>query len=182
MKTNRSLRIFKLSTLAPLGIAAAAALSPAYANSNLNITEISSTSLSATYDGSTSGVTVTPGAVADTWTVTVSSVMFRQFGVNWLEPEHSRLENFVVDAVGINPHVLDINSDSTAGSSLNSFPNGTRLIGLGRDTVTGAGVNITFFDSRDVTHVPDTGSTFGLLFVSLIALLSATRLRSVRLT
>jgi hypothetical protein len=52
---------------------------------------------------------------------------------------------------------------------------------IGRDTVTGAGVNITFFDSSDVTHVPDTGSTFGVLFVLLIALLGATRLRSVRL-
>src|ERR1039457_3992777 len=59
------------------------------------ITENSSTSLSATYDGLTTGVTVTGGT--DAWNVTFpSTVTFSLLGgVNWLEPENSSLGNEV---------------------------------------------------------------------------------------
>ena len=62
-------------------------------------------------------------------------------------------------------------------------PNGTTVENLGTDTSNGGPINVTFFDNATTAEqsVPDTGSTFGLLVLSLTGLLGVSRLRSLRL-
>ena len=186
MKTNPSFRIFKPSTLVPLAIAIAAALVTqpmrATAVNNIVITENSSTSLSATYDGSTTGVTVT-FLGPDIWNVTFpSTVTFSQFGgVNWTEPENSSLGNEVSFIGNINPrNKLGVLSDFTLAGSVTTG-NGTTINNVGTDSANGGSISVTLNDNGDVATVPETGSTFGLLSLSVIALLGATRLRSLKL-
>jgi len=137
MKTHPSLKIVKLPTLAPLGIAIAAAL-----------------------------VTQPLGASV------INSV-----AVDWAEPENSSEVNLVnFTALG---SVLAIISESLNRPS--TVPNGTTVTGVGTDSSNGGSISATFFDKGDAARVPETGSTLGLLFVSLIALLGTTRLRHVQL-
>lgn len=88
-----------LKLLPALMIAIAALVTQPVRATALNsiiITENSSTSLSATYRGSTTGVTVN-FVGTDSWNVTFpSTVTFSLVGgVNWLEPENSSLGNEV---------------------------------------------------------------------------------------
>src|ERR1700747_2931715 len=103
MKTNSSLKLFRLSMLALLGIAFAAllALQPTVGQAAVNelvITENSDTSLMATYNGSP--VTVTFDGT-DQWhftlpnTVTFNTVDGGQ-GANWIEPWNSSQANTVI--------------------------------------------------------------------------------------
>ncbi len=184
MKTNPSFRIFKFSTLVILGIAIAAALVTqpmrATAVNNIVITENSSTSLSATYDGSTTGVTVT-FLGPDIWNVTFpSTVTFSQFGgVNWTEPENSSLGNEVTFSTRLT-NELNVLSDFTPAGAVTTG-NGTTLNNVGTDSANGGSISATFIDNGDVAAAPDTGSTLGLLSLSLVALLGATRLRFLQL-
>src|SRR5437588_2461701 len=79
MQTNTSLKTFKLSPLVPLAIAIVALLvtqsAPAH---SLALTEVSSTTLTATYDGST--LTVTPNG-SDDWIVTAAIITFHSPGL-----------------------------------------------------------------------------------------------------
>src|SRR5205809_6902647 len=100
MKTNPSFRIFKPSTLVSLAIAIAAALVTqpvrATAIQTLVITEFSSTSLTATLNGTTS-LTVSNTA-ADQWLIDLVGIAgTQQF---WAEPDASGLNN-LVQAQGI---------------------------------------------------------------------------------
>jgi len=191
MKTNPSFRIFKFSTLIPLGIAVAAALliQPAVATvmDTIQMTENSPTSLSVTLNGLTTGITV-QNTSADHWTITFpTNIVFHELqilqtigGVGWIEPENSANGNIVTSPSGNNQ--LFVVSDAL-GHPLN-FPDGAQ-VSLGTDNsnplspVTVAGV---FTDMAATAETaPDTGSTFGLLSLSVVALLGATRLRFLQL-
>jgi hypothetical protein len=71
------------------------------------------------------------------------------------------------------PNQLGVTSDVPLGSQ--GIPDGTP------DTMTfslnGGPLTVTFFDKGDVATAPDCGSTLGLLSLSVVALLGATRLR-----
>jgi hypothetical protein len=181
MKTNLSFRIFNLYTLVPLGIAIAAAVVPQSVsgvtiNNTLDITENSPTSLSVTYNGSTSGVTVTL-VTTDRWNVILPVTATAPGFAQWIEPENSSLVN-VVEEVATDTYL--VRSDVSPQSFSTPVPNGTPT-SFGNDPSDGVPIIATFHDNAAPTEVPDTGSTFALLLLSLIALLCATRLRSVRL-
>ena len=164
-------------------IAAALAAQPVFAQTTntLVITENSSTSLSATYDGSTSGVTVTNNS-PDHWMVTLpSTVQFSGSATDWAESENANSTNGVVfEGVGRGPgNTFFVTSDDTTGSG--GLASGTFVTVPGSDTSNGGSISATMFDNSDVATVPDTGSTFALLFLSLVALFGASRLRSLRL-
>src|SRR5215831_18567446 len=104
----------KIVLLLPIAITAALVTQPTYASviHQIVLTENSSTSLTATYDGSTIGVTVIFNS-SDNWTVNFpTTVSFGSTGLNvdWIEPENSRLGN----AVSFFPEVssvLGVSSD-----------------------------------------------------------------------
>ena len=165
MKTNL---LSKLRTLAFLGIAiAAASTQPLFAVPlDLQITENSSTSLSATLDGSAVPVQNT---APDRWTLTFADTfVFAVFDVPWVEPDGSpSLGNFVS---GTGTNQLFVLSDFPVGDDT---PDGTTqtqsvfISGIRTD------INITFHDHGDGATVPDTGSTLGLLFLAMIAVAGA---------
>jgi len=188
MKTNPSARIFKLSTLALLGIGIAAALvtQPVRADgivNNVVITENSSTSLGVTYtlaNGTTEGVTVSFQGT-DNWIIILpTTVRFNGTAeTNWIEPENSSENVFTgapnSNAGGVRSDVVPI---------VWAVKDGITVDDIGTDISNGGTINMTFFDkaaSAEGHAVPDTGSTFDLLFLALAALLGATRLRSLRL-
>jgi hypothetical protein len=187
MKTNPSLRIFKFSTLVPLAIAIAAALvtQPVRADdivNNIVLTENSSTILTATYNGSTSGVSVT-FVSADSWDVTFpSSVTFNPISsiAVWVEPENADNENGAGFSFDLPSNEFVVVSEFFHPIS-GGLANGATANNFGTDTSNGGSISVTFNDNGDTAGVPEAGSTVGLLSLSLIALLGATRLRHFRL-
>ena len=174
MKTNPSFRIFKFSTLVSLAIAIAATLVTqpmrATAIQTLDITENSSTSLTAILNGTTS-LTVTPNG-ADLWFVALVGFSGQQ---GWLEPGDATSDNFVQGQSDFNR--ISIISDGIA--ALGELADGTA--DTTDFTLNGNPISVTFFDKGDVATAPDTGSTLGLLSLSVVALLGATRLRFLQL-
>src|SRR5882762_5262791 len=179
MKTNvRSIRFISL------GIAIAAAIVPQPMRAvpivnNIVITENSSTSLSATYNGLTTGVTVAFDGT-DVWTVTFpSTVTFSLLGgVNWLEPGSSTLGNEVTffragNGLGV------VSDTSLIGATTTG--NGTKIDNVGTDSSNGGSISVTFNDNGDVASAPDTGSTLGLLSLAVVAFFGATRLGFLQL-
>ena len=163
-----------------MAIAAALAARPIHASgiNNLVLTENSSTSLTATYNGSTSDVTVTL-VVPDEWVLSIpSGVNFSDYpGTYWTEPDNSALFNFVNASGPSRGDAIFVYSDE-AGTS--GHPNGTTVSNLGTDPANGEPIYVTFNDIEDQVAVPERGSTFGLLFLSFIALYGASRLRLLR--
>jgi hypothetical protein len=142
------------------------------------LTENSPISLSATYDGSPVTVLNTN---PDQWTVTFpATVSFFGAQLEWAEPENSNLANVVIFSQA--SFTLTVFSD--LGDHVNGFvplPNGSMVNNVGIDSINGAPISATFTDLAATAEVPETGSTFALLFLSLTALLGVTRLRSYRL-
>ena len=165
MKTNPSLKIFKLSTLAPLAIAITAALiaQPVFAVHQFVMIEDSSTSLTATNDGSPLTVTFVE---SDHWTITGFPllVVFNPGLLLWTEPENSDLFNSFGNGV--------VFSDSPGE---NGVPNGTTINNVGEDLSDFQSISATFFDRGDVAGVPDVGSTLPLLGCALLGLVSLRR-------
>lgn len=183
MKTHPVVIIFKVSTLASLGIAVIAALVTqptlaSVADNSLVITENSPTSLTATYtlaNGSTEAVIISLQNVPEEWRISVPSAGFKDFfnGINWVEPEpglHNKLQSH-------SANVLDFQSDV---SGMFGLSNGATETSLGTDTGNGLPISITVFDNAAAAEghgVPDSGSTFGLLFLSFAALFGAVHFR-----
>ena len=176
------MKIFKFSTLVSLAIAIGAALVTqpvrATAIQTLLITENSSTDLSAVLNGTTN-LTVTPGFAADTWTIALMGISgsagaggLNSSG-NWFEPDAAGFINRVSFDSNV-PNKLFVLSDFGPG-----FTNG--LANNTADTtdffLNGSLLSVTFNDLGDVATAPDTGSTLGLLSLSVVALFGATRLR-----
>ncbi len=152
--------------------------------------ENSSTSLTATYDGLTTGITVTPGG-PDAWTVTFPmTVMFGSnnpgfFGlVDWAElpgMADSGLVNEVVFPVGQNSLAVFSDRPPANPGLLPPLPDSSiTLTSVGTDSSSNPGDIFAIFSdaagtSETTTTVPDTGTTFDLLFVSLIGLSAVRR-------
>ena len=179
------MKIFKPSTLVSLGIAIAAALVTqpvrATAIQTLVITEFSSTSLTATLNGTTS-LSVTPG-LADHWTISLTGVNIGRLATvqNWIEPDAAGFIN-VVDFNPTFPNRLGVLSDFGPGvTGLADGATDTTSFFLVAPDGTMNPLWVTFNDNGDVARTPDTGSTLGLLSLSVVALLGATRLRFLQL-
>jgi hypothetical protein len=170
MKTNSSLKVLKPAVAAALAIVICAS----FAHADTII------------DG-TFNFTVTSGSPAPTgsfmWDSTTST--WNSFTVDWdgavfnFAPLFPNLAVLATsgswDAAG--PANVTDPITPPGNFNLNGVPTGSEF-GTFTDFVAGANGTYTVTESRTV---PDTGSTFGLLSLSLIALLGATRLRFLQL-
>jgi hypothetical protein len=182
MKANGLIKVSKSvrCRLIPLAIAITSALvtQPLFAQvpiHNIVLTEKSSTSLVATYDGSTTGVTVTFQA-PDQWLVTFpTTVSFGSTGrnVDWIEPDNSSLGNAVSFFPEVS-NVLGVSSDTGTSPSFSPTPDESTVNNVGSDS-RGGSISANFDDDGDARAVPEAGSAFGLLFLSLAALWGANR-------
>jgi hypothetical protein len=161
-----------------LSIAAAVLTQPLSAGvipaNDIQITETSSTSLSATFNGS--AVTV-QNTAPDRWTLTFSDTFtFGAFVLDlWAEPEDNTMTK-ANSVEGTETNQLFIRSDILSGH--NTVPDGTQFVENLSISGIHTTVGITFHDSGDGAKIPDSGSTSGLLFLSLIALVAVSRRRS----
>lgn len=139
------------------------------------MTENSPTSLVVTFDGSSSGITVTPvvGVGGESWDVTLPYIQSVAAG-NWIEPENSSQFNNV-SANGTNQLVVVSDSAVTVGQLSTPVADGT-TIGFGSDANNESEVLATFHDLASTTEVPEP-STLALLALSLIFLVAAIRFR-----
>jgi len=146
------------------------------------LTENSPTSLTATYNGSTSGVTVTLFS-PDNWSVSFpSSVLLGHLGIQWLEPENSSLVNLWLSEGFFEDHRASISSEFPVDLNGTPLANGATFADVGTDTSNGESISATFHDNAATAEAaPDTGSTLELLALTLAALFAASRLRSFRL-
>jgi hypothetical protein len=163
-----------------IAITAALAAQPTAAISTADqviITENSSTSLTVTLNGNDITATAVSNRGPDAWTVTLpSTVSFDANSIGWLEPENSNLANQIDFTPQVNSLFISSEFVVIPGGNFTYYNNGDNVP-----------VGATFFEFKDnaataeTSGVPDTGSTFGLLFLSLTALFGASRLRAFRL-
>ena len=146
---------------------------------SLVLTETSSTptsptspGLDVTYDGLTTGVSVN-FISGDHWGVTVSNTTFTG-NPQWTEPEDPSAFNVIT--LLANPGQFIVNSDYLDNGTV-PLTNNSTFSNFGTDTNDGGSISITFRDRGDAAAVPDTGSTFALLFLSATALFGATRFK-----
>ena len=181
MKSNSSSKSLKISILTPLAVAIAVLLlQPAGAapiTHDLVLTENSSTSLTASYDGSTVGVSVI-FISGDHWGVTVGFPVTFSGSPQWTEPDDPSAFN-VITLSGIANQFI-VNSDFFSNSTT-PLADGATFTGFGIDARDGASISVTFHDHGDVATVPETGSTISLLSLALTTLVGANRLRGRRL-
>lgn len=194
MKTNLSVRMFRLSALLALAIVLA---QPVFATPMLNelvITENSPTDLSATYNGASLSVTpVVPGA-HDFWFISPPSGVIFNFELippfatvrllGFIEPENSALGNVLsVDDEGRLLLISDEPLAPLVGDSLKLVSDGTTVGPMGFDHNNRIPIELTYHDNAGSSEqAPDNGSTFTLLGAALIALLCATRPAAIRAT
>jgi hypothetical protein len=197
MKTNLSVRMFKLSALLALAIVLA---QPVFATPMLNqlvITENSPTDLSATYNGVPLTVTPLFPGVADAWFFSPPSgviVDFRNIPpletvhlLGFVEPDDPALANLVfVDDDGR----VHVSSDVPFAPLLNDFGDSFKLVSdgtivgpLGFDRNNRIPVELTLHDNAGSSEsVPDNSSTFTLLGAASTALFCARQRAAVRAT
>ena len=136
----------------------------------LIFTEDSSTSLAVTFDGSTSGITIT-FIGGEEWLVDLPFAVTANTAANWTEPEDSSLFNYV-EFIGTPRNRLIVHSDATRFGSPHEFPlgaNGTS-VNFGIDLSDNVAVQAVFNDNGDVAKTPDTGTTASLFGLSLMGL------------
>jgi hypothetical protein len=152
---------------------------PVFAQSNqLVLTENSSTSLSVTYNGSTTGILV--GLIApDQWLVALPVTISQPqgfTGLQWFEPENISLFNNV-KLFGSSPtNVLTVVSDAAVDLSLVALPDG-RTWPIGVDS-SDMPILATFNDNAATAESVPEPSTIGLLLFGLTASLGLRRFRS----
>jgi VPDSG-CTERM motif len=127
---------------------------------SLVITELSSTSLTATLNNNPLTVTFN---FADNWTIALPGVSGT--GQEWEEPDAFGFAN-VVEFDPFAPNQLLVISD--LGPAFLALPDGTP--DTTRFTLNGNPLSVTFFDKGDVTTAPDTGTTGSLFGLSLMGL------------
>lgn len=127
----------------------------------LVLTENSSTSLTATFNGNPLGVTlVSP----DHWTVGLAGVTNRGFGY-WEEPNPTTEANQVVGLFTLINVTSDISPQQGAPVAANGATDTTDL------SYDGGALDVTFTDNGDApSSVPDTAGTMSLLALSMVAL------------
>ena len=151
------------------------AQAPAPTPHELVFTENSSTSLSATFDG-TSVTTTNSGP--NVWSLSVGGLTPDSPGVQWVEPEDARLYNVLILFAGGSMSVV---SDFDFQSGLTIGGNGGTINSVLIDNNDEQPVNVTFNDNGDTVRTfADTGSSFGLLLFSVTASLGVARLRIPR--
>jgi len=184
---NPACKIYQFSTLTLLGIAIALVAQPACAVpiNDIVITENLPTSLTVTYNGSTSGITVKVRS-REEWEVTFPSqvvLTLPTVASAWAEPENFLPPTFptnIFSGAYFGPNsaliVSDLDSQFFIGTI---YPDGTSVHNLGTDSVNEGPINVTFFDkAAEPETMADTGSTLGLLFLSSAALLGYASLPS----
>ena len=164
------MKIFKFCTvevssrLAPLAIAVAAAFAtqPVFAvpDHQLVFTENSSSSLSVTFDGSTTGISVF-NQNADDWFVLFPPTLIFAGSLDWIEPAENSSNSFF----GGSGQAF-VYSDNVIFPG--AQPDGFTYVNAGTDTSDGVPIDVTFHDLGDT--VPDTGTTCSLLGLSLMGL------------
>ena len=130
-----------------------------------------------TMNGTTTALSVTP-EFADQWLVDLTGISSTLRFQGWFEPDAADFINEVIVDPSF-PDRLLVKSDQGPGFTT----------GLANDTtdtffffLNGGELDVTFNDLGDAAApTPDTGSTLGLLSLSVVALLGATRFRSLRL-
>ena len=127
------------------------------------ITENSSTSLTATFDGSP--LTVIPVS-PDTWSFSLPGGFLSQGQPAWTEPENSKLVNYVDFTLNT---AATVHSDISPLSFFSTSADGAS-VQVGTDLSDGTAVFATFRDHGDTAAVPDTGTTGSLLGFSLMGL------------
>jgi VPDSG-CTERM motif len=137
----------------------------ATAINDLVITENSSMSLTATLNLNPLNVTFNS---ADNWSIALAGVS-GPGGVdtssNWSEPDAAGFVN-TVEFNSLAPNQLLVLSDF--GPLRSGIADGTP--DTSSFTLNGGALTVTFFDKGDVAAVPDTGTTFSLLGLSLMGL------------
>lgn len=171
----------KTLTLASLVVAITAVAHSAFAQvapHQLVLTETSFNSLIVTYDGSKTGVDVN-FISGDHWGVTIGYAVTFSGTPQWTEPEDPSFFNVIT--LLSPPNQFIVNSDFFSNSTT-PLTDGSTFNNFGIDSRDGGSISATFRDRGDApTAVPDTGSTFVLLFLSLAALVVASRFRYLRL-
>ena len=165
----------KIPALIYLAIAFAATTQPLLAQvptHQLVLTETSSTSLKATYDGSIAGVQVN-FISTDHWGVTVDNATFTS-NPQWTEPEAPAAFNVITLLAP--PGQFIVNSDYL-NNGTSPLTNGATFNNFGTDSRDGGSISVEFADRGDAGTVPDAGSSLALLGLSLAALLGASRFR-----
>ena len=148
---------------------------------NLTLTENSGTSLTLAYNGTPNAFSVL-NTGADSWTISVlsESISLADFEYNFAEPENPLATNDVF-------HNSDFSRDMFVQSdvvitSQNRTPSGPNANFIGFDGQ--VLIFLSFIDnaasSEAPSGVPETGSTFGLLVLSLAALAGVGRVRALR--
>jgi hypothetical protein len=135
----------------------------------LVFTENSSSSLSVTFDGSATGITVM-NTTPDNWAVNTSSLSFAEgtsFLAEWGEPETAGSKNVIALFTG-DTNNFSVSSETEGASTVT---NGFTYVGLLTFISDGVPVDVTFNDNGDTTRgVPDTGTTASLFGLSLMGL------------
>jgi hypothetical protein len=137
-----------------------------------------SSGLNVTYDGLP--ISVTPTG-PQSWTVQFpSNLSFTLPPEGWLEPENGALINTVT--FGSTGHPTQVSSEADLISFVGLVWPDEKFVPVGLDSSDNNSIFASFDDEGEPTAtVSDTGSTFGLLFLALVALVSATRFRQLRL-
>jgi len=176
--SNSTLKILPALMIA---IAAALLTQPMRATEvdTLVITENNSTSTGLTAilttSSGTTSLAVNTVPTADEWTITLRGVSGSPFQpAFWNEPEAGFVNEVRLEIAFFQ---LDVFSDVGPDSGLaNNTADTTHF------TLNGNELDVTFNDKGDVAaSTPDTGSTLGLLSLSVVALLGASRLRFLQL-
>jgi hypothetical protein len=171
----------KIILVLVVAITAALGIQPASAGAihSFVITEVSSTSLTVTYDGSPLTVTFHG---SESWTFLLpAGFLSNDVGglVQWTEPENSNLANQVSFGSEITRGGFVVSEQSI----LNQFPITANATSVEVGTDGGVAVFATFNDNAAGSETaPDIGSTLGLLFLALTAVFGASRLRSCQST
>jgi len=174
----------KIILLLAIAIGAALVTQPVRAiaiQQTLVITENSSTSLTwtlTTSSGTTSMTVTNSAAGADHWIIALTGVSFPATpNQSWTEPGLAGFLNVVSAPLPFQPDQVTVVSDfsSVSPGMANGATDMTDFL------LNGGSLWVTFNDRGDTATVPDTGSTFGLLSLSVVALLGATRLRFLQL-
>jgi hypothetical protein len=136
-----------------------------------------SSGLTVTYDGSS--ITATPTG-PQSWSIQFpSNLSFNTTTAwQWFEPGTIQAVNAVTFGSTNNP--TQVSSDTSTNVGFLVGDEGS-FAPVGTDTSNNVGIVATFDDDGEPATVPETGSTFWLLLLALVALVSATRFRQLRL-
>jgi len=178
----------KTKIILSLAIAITAALvtRPVLADLNqLIITENSATDLSATYNGSPLTV-IPPVGQLSFVVVAPPGVTFEHLifppeieTIAFIEPEDPTLVNWITFSSGDIAILSDFPSslllEHIDPKKILFVSDGATVVSVGFDRNNEQGIALTFHDNAGAGEAPETGSTFCLLFLSLVALLGASR-------